>query len=132
MKHYVIQSLKEQKPGIIDIHVSVNDINYKNKANVNVNKLADNIINLAMICHNSSVPDVIISEILPKWSIAVTSITRKVNDQVVELCKNNKFYFIFDQYITRYFLYHDRVDLTDGGTETLTDNMVDYINNFIS
>ena len=44
MKHYVIPSLKEQKPDIIAIHVSGNNINYKNKSNVNVNELADNIV----------------------------------------------------------------------------------------
>ena len=43
MKHYVIASLKEQKPDIIVIHVGANDINYKNKGNVNVNELTDNI-----------------------------------------------------------------------------------------
>ena len=49
-----------------------------------------------------------------------------------ELCKNNKFHFISHQHITRDFLHHNGVHLTDPGTEILADNMVDYINNFIS
>ena len=77
MKHYVIPSLKEQKPDIIVIHVGGNHINYKNKGNVN--ELADNT-SLAMICCDFSVPDVVISEVLPKKSIAVNAIIRKVND----------------------------------------------------
>ena len=80
IKHYVIPSLKEQKPGIIVIHVGRNDINYKNKDNVNVNELADNIISLAMTCSDFGVPDVVISEVLPKKNIAVAAIIRKVND----------------------------------------------------
>ena len=131
MKHYVILSLKEQKPDIIVIHVCGNDINYKNRGNVNVNELADNIINLAVICRDFGVPDIAISEVLPRKSIVVTAIIRKVNDRVRELCKNNKFHFISNQHITRDLLDHDGVHLTDLSTEILADNIVDYINNFI-
>ena len=131
MKHYVLPSLKEQKPDIIDINVGGNDINYKNTGNINVNELADNIISLAMICRDSGVPDVVISELLPKKSIAVTAIIRKANDRMRELCNNNKFHFISHQHITRDFLYQDGVHLTDPGTEILAENIVDYIYNFI-
>ena len=48
-KHFFVPSLKEQKPDITVIHVGGNDINYKNKDNVNVNELADNIVSLPMI-----------------------------------------------------------------------------------
>ena len=48
-----------------------------------------------------------------------------------ELCKNNKFHFISHQHITRGFLYHDGVHLTDRSTKILSGNIVDYINNFI-
>ena len=58
MKH-VITSLKVQKTEIIIIHVCGNDINSKNKDNVNVNKRADNIISLAL-CRDSGVSDVVI------------------------------------------------------------------------
>ena len=54
----------------------------ENKDNINVNEIADSTISLAMICRDFCVPDVVISEVLPKKSIAVTSIIRKVNDQV--------------------------------------------------
>ena len=56
MKHSVITSLREQKLDMIVIHVAGNDINYKNKGNVNINELADSIINLDAIC-----PDIAIS-----------------------------------------------------------------------
>ena len=58
MKH-VIPSLKVQKTEIIIIHVCGNDINSKNKDNVNVNKRADNIISLGL-CRDSGVSDVVI------------------------------------------------------------------------
>ena len=69
------------------------------------------------------VPDAVISEVLPKKSIAVTSIIGKLNDRVRELCKNNKFHFISYQHITRDFFYHDRVHLTDSGTGIFADNI---------
>ena len=47
-----------------------------------------------MTCRDFGVPDVIISEVLPKKNVAVTAIIRKVNDRVRKLCKNNKFHFI--------------------------------------
>ena len=87
MKH-VIPSLKEQRPDIVVIHVSGNDINYKTKGNINVNELVDSIICLAMICHDFGVPNIVILEVLPKQSIAVTAIIRKVNDRGRELCTN--------------------------------------------
>ena len=131
IKHCVMPFLKEQKPDIIVIHVGGNDINCKIKGNVNVNEPADNIINLAVICRDFGVPDIAISEVLPKKSIAVTAIIRKINDRVKELCKNQKFHFISHQHMTKDFLYHDGVHLTDPGTEILAENIVDYINNFI-
>ena len=131
MKYYVIPSLKEQKSDIIVIHVDGNDINYKSKSNINVNELAGKIICLTMICRDFGVRDVVISEVLPKGSIAVTAIIRNVDDPVREFCKNNKFHFISHQHITRDFLYHSGVHLTDPGTEILADYIVDYINNFI-
>ena len=131
MKHYVIPSLKEQKPNIIAIHVGGNDINYKYKDNANVNELADNIISLTKTFRDFGVPDVVISEVLPKKKIAVTAIIRKVNDRVRESCKNKKFHFISHHHITRDFLYHDGVHLTDLGIEISADNIVDHINNFI-
>ena len=57
--NHVIPSLKVQKTEIIIIHVCGNDINSKNKDNVNVNKRADNIISLAL-CRDSGVSDVVI------------------------------------------------------------------------
>ena len=61
MKHSVITSLREQKLDMIVIHVAGNDINYKNKGNVNINELADSIINLHAICRDFGVPDIAIS-----------------------------------------------------------------------
>ena len=58
MKHYAIPFLKEQKPDIIVMNVGKNYIKYKNKDNVNVNDLADNIISLVLICRDSGVLDV--------------------------------------------------------------------------
>ena len=48
------------------MHAGGNDISYKNKGNVNMNELADNIISLAMICRDFRDPDVVISEVLRK------------------------------------------------------------------
>ena len=104
IKHCVMPFLKEQKPDIIVIHEGGNDINCKIKGNVNVNELADNIINLAVICRDFGVPDIAISEVLPKKSITVTAIIRKINDRVKELFKNQKFHFYFSSAYYQGFL----------------------------
>ena len=131
MKHYIIPSLNEQNPDVIVIHVGGNDINHRNKESINEKELAKNIINVAMICRNSGVPDILISEILPKKSIALTAIIRRVNDEIKELCKEYNFNFISNERITRDFLCHDGVHLTDDGTRILAGNMVNFINDFI-
>ena len=104
IKHCVMPFHKEQKPDIIVIHEGGNDINCKIKGNVNVNELADNIINLAVICRDFGVPDIAISEVLPKKSITVTAIIRKINDRVKELFKNQKFHFYFSSAYYQGFL----------------------------
>ena len=58
----------------MELHVGGNNTNYKNKGNINVNELADNIISFAMTCRDFGVPDVVISEVLPKKTIAVNVI----------------------------------------------------------
>ena len=131
MKHYAIPSLNDQNPDIVVIHIGGNDITHKNKETVIVEDLAKDIIDLGNLCRESGVPNVLISEILPKRSIILTKIIRKVNDRLEELCKINNFHLISHRDISRDLLCHDGIHLTDSGTDILADDIVDFINYFI-
>ena len=82
------------------------------------------------ICRDFGVPDIAISEVLPRERYCSNFYSKKSTRSSERLCKNNKFDFISHQQITRDLLYHHGVHLTDLSTEILADNIVDYINNF--
>ena len=45
-RHYIIRSLAEKKLDIVVIHIGGNNINFKNAENLNVENLAENIVNM--------------------------------------------------------------------------------------
>lgn len=64
---------------------------------------------------------------LVKESTQLTAIIRQVNDLLCDMRKENNFNFIKNQDITRKFLYHDEIYLTDSGTDISAGNFVAHI-----
>ena len=73
----------------------------------------------------------VISSILPKKNIVLTSLIRQVTDSLREQCLLNGFGFMSNDNISRTHLWKDGIHLEDSGTNNLADNFVDFLDRFI-
>ena len=108
-----------------------NDINNKRKGRINTEKLTGDIINICKSCINLGKKEVVILSILPKKNIALTRLTRQVNDRLREHCVLNKFSFISNDNISRTYLWKEGIYLEDLRTNILAGNFKDFLNRYI-
>ena len=73
----------------------------------------------------------VISSILPKKNIVLTSLIWQVTDSLREQCLLNEFGFMSNDNISRTHLWKDGIHLEDLGTNILAGNFVDFLNRFI-
>ena len=73
LNHYILPTLLEDCTEVVLLHVGSNDINNQTKDRINTEKLTGNIINIGKSCIDLGVKEVVISSILPKKNIALTS-----------------------------------------------------------
>ena len=73
----------------------------------------------------------VISSILPKKNIVLTSLIWQVTDSLREQCLLNEFGFMSNDNISRTHLWKDGIHLEDSGTNNLADNFVDFLDRFI-
>ena len=119
----MIPHLNAQKPDISVIHIGGNNINVKDINDINVKRIAEDIINIGKKCANFG-SEVFISSILVKRIIRLNSVIRKINDELEELCKKYNFYYISNDEIGRSFLSDDGVHLSEKGMDILAGNFV--------
>ena len=130
LEHYVTLHLEHDKPGIVIIHTGSNDIPHNN-LDIDASILAENIIKFGNKCLDYSVEEVVISSILVKENIRLSSLIRKVNNKLRILCFINKFHVISNSNITGKYLCGDGVHLTEAGVNILAGNIVDYLNDVV-
>ena len=122
--HYIIPTLVNDKPDVIVMHVGTNDI----LSHANHENIAHSIINIGLDCKNNGVNEVLISSILVKKNPNLTSIVRRVNDMLSNLCEKNGFRFICNDVITTNYLWKDGVHLQDMGTHILSNRFLKFLN----
>ena len=81
--HCILPMLHEDLRGAVLLPTRLNDINNQTQDKVNAEKLTEDIILIGKSCVNLGVKEVIIS-ILPKNYIALTRVTRQVNNSLRE------------------------------------------------
>ena len=126
--HYIIPTLVGDKPDIVLLLVGTNDV----LSNDNNTELANNIINVGLNCKNHGVSIVFISSILTKKNPKLKSVIRRVNDKLRELCETNGFIFVNNDMITTDHLWRDGIHLQDIGTNILSRNFYQVLNNFLT
>ena len=82
--HCILPMLHEDLRGAVLLTTRLNDINNQTQDKVNAEKLTEDIILIGKSCVNLGVKEVIISSILPKNYIALTRVTRQVNNSLRE------------------------------------------------
>ena len=74
---------------------------------------------------------ILISSILPKRNIALTSLIWQVKNSLMEQCVLNGFGFICNDNISRTHLWKDGIHLEDLGANIRAGNFVGFLNSFI-
>ena len=126
LEHYIIPNLKQQQPDIAVIHVGSNNFSHKS-LNTDARLFAENIVEIGKKYVEYGVKHVVIS-IFVKESIRLSSLIRRINDALCELCSTNNFHFISNDIIFRKHLCGDGVHLREIGTDIFAGNIVHYIN----
>ena len=67
LEHYIKPMLMNNKPDVVVIYIGTNDIDFRNVDNGTiVNNTAENIINIANLCNEYGINEIVISSILQR------------------------------------------------------------------
>ena len=104
LDYNVVQTLAEESPDSVIMHISSNNIAKSNCNNVNVEDLAKKIINIDVKCKAYKVSNIAISSILVRSDPKINQVIKQVNSLLRWLCKTNDIYFICNNAIDNTFL----------------------------
>ena len=130
LDHYVIPVLVDEKPQTVFTHIRPNDTTKFNYHDVDVNDLANIILQIGLNCRYYGVDSVAISSVLVRDVNNLTKLIRGVNISLKHLCKVYGFDFICNDRIGKDLLWRDDLHLTDGGTSFLVINFLNFLNSF--
>ena len=131
LAHYILPTLQEDVPEIAVIHVGINDLLEKGNKDINILKLAEEIIGVGLLCREFNVRDIFISVITYTTKIHIKHI-RDLNKAIKELCKRYNFFFIENDNIRNSHLWKDGLHLNDSGIVVIADNFISTLNHFLS
>ena len=94
LHHYILPTLKEDTPEIVILHVGYNDLSPKENdlGNINIESIANEIINIGKTCHQHGVETVVISSIVCNRNYKKQSLIDRLNNVLEE--KMQEFWFI--------------------------------------
>ena len=105
------------------IHTGWNKITFNE--DIDAQQLVNSIIDIGKICKSQSIKDILISSNLVRFLWNKARIYAQVIKFFSSLSKENDFYFLSHQDITRKHLSHDNVHLSNDGTHMFPDNLVE-------
>ena len=126
--YYRIPTLVDETPQAVVIHIVSNDITESKIKQINLDDLAEKIIDIGLKCRSYGVRNIAISSILVRSSIRLNQIILKVNNILKVLCATNGLNFICNDEIGREMVWKDGLHLTNDGTAMLADNFTKYLN----
>ena len=130
LDHYVIPVLVAGKPQTVVINIGSNDITKFNYHDVDVNDLANRILQIRLKCRYDGVESIALSSVLVRNDNNLNKLIRGVNISLKHLCKVYGFDFICNDRIGKDLLWRDDLHLTDGGTSFLVINFLNFLNSF--
>ena len=96
---------------------------------IDVEDLAQRIIDTGKKCKSYGVNNIPISSILIRKNHEVNEVIKKVNNSLTALCLEQDFTFICNSTIARAMLWRDGLHLTNEGTNMLSNNFLQYLKN---
>ena len=128
LDHYVIPVLVAGKPQTVVINIGSNDITKFNYHDVDVNDLANRILQIRLKCRYDGVESIALSSVLVRNDNNLNKLIRGVNISLKHLCKVYGFDFICNDRIGKDLLWRDGLHLTDEGTSSLAIIFLNFLN----
>ena len=116
LDHYVIPVLIDEKPQTVVMHIGSNDITKFNYHDVDVNDLANRILQIRLKCRYDGVESIALSSVLVRNDNNLNKLIRGVNISLKHLYKVYGFDFTCNDRIGKDLLWRDGLHLTDEGT----------------
>ena len=126
MDHYARPVLVEEKPQTVVIHIGSNDITKFNYHDVEVNDLANRILQIGLKCRCYGVESIAISSVLVRNDNNFNKLIQRVNISLKHLCKVYGFDFTCNDRIGKDLLWPDGLHLTDEVTLFLAINFFNF------
>ena len=102
----------------------------KSRANINVNEIANVIINIALRCRSHNIATIFISSIVHSPKISHTKI-QKLNGLLLNECAKYGFHLVDNGAVSKDNLWRDGVHLVENGKVIIANNLLNCINNFL-
>ena len=104
LNYYANPTLVDEQPSMAILHIGSNDINKFNYGKVDVEDLAQRIIDIGKKCNSYRVNNNAISPISVRKNDEVDDVIKKVNNLLRTLCLEQNFTFVFNCAIAREML----------------------------
>ena len=114
----------------VAIHIGSNHITKLNYHDVDVNDLANRILQIGLKCRYCGVESIAISSVRVRNDNNLNKLIRGVNISLIHLCKVCGFEFIYNDRIEKDLLWRDDPHLADEGTSFLATNFLNVLNSY--
>ena len=130
LDHYVIPVLVDEKPQTVFIDIGSNYITKFNYHGVDVNDLANRILQIWLKCRYYGVEGIAISSVLVRNDNNLNKLIREINISLKHLCKVYGLDLLCNNRIGKDLLWRDGIHLTDEGTSFLAINFLIHLNGY--
>ena len=130
LTHYVVPTLVEQSPDAVIVHVGSNNISRMNRNSTTQRNIdiAKEIIETGLTCREKGVKEVFISSLLCRSGNEEMNKVNEINNILKQRCLSENFIFISNEDIRREHLWKDGIHLLDVGTDILSQNFINALN----
>ena len=130
LTHYVVPTLVEQSPDAVIIHVGSNNISRMNRNSTTQRNIdiVKEIIETGLTCRETGVKEVFISSLLCRSGNEEMNKVNEINNILKQRCLSENFIFISNEDIRREHLWKDGIHLLDVGTDILSQNFINALN----
>ena len=127
LDYYIVSTLVDETPQTVVIHIGSNDIMESKIKQINLDDLAQKIIDIGLKCRSDGVSNIAISSILVRSIIRLNQMILKVYNILKVLCATIGLNFICNDEIGREMVWKDGLHLTNDEIAMLADNFTKYL-----
>ena len=111
LDYYVVATLVDETPQTVVMHIGSNNITESTIRQINLDDLAQKIIDIGLKCRSYRVRYIAISSILVRSNIRLNQVISKANDILRVLCATNGFNFMCNDEIGTKMVWKDGLHL---------------------